>query len=341
MLHVAIDLGSQKSQICIRDEKGNITKEQSCPTNGLKKIFERLPKPSRVIVETGSESFTVAEQAQAAGHEVRVVPSTLAPSLGVGEHGVKTDRRDAQKISEASVLIDLPSVHIPRIESRRRKTLTRMRGTLVEVRTKLINSVRGWLRTEICRIRSGGAESFSRRVRERFTKDGHDLPSFVERLLGSIEDLSVKISEADEELELEAREDPTCQLLMSVPGIGPVTAMRYVATIDIIERFKGASAVTSYVGLTPGERQSGTRQSRTAITKAGDGKLRWALVQAAWTMRRVRPKDPMVRWCAEVEKRRGKQVAAVALARKLCGVLYAMWRDGTCYNPIRGAAPQE
>ena len=144
MLHVAIDLGSQKSQICIRDEKGNITKEQSCPTNGLKKIFERLPKPSRVIVETGSESFTVAEQAQAAGHEVRVVPSTLAPSLGVGEHGVKTDRRDAQKISEASVLIDLPSVHIPRTESRRRKTLTRMRGTLVEVRTKLINSVRGW-----------------------------------------------------------------------------------------------------------------------------------------------------------------------------------------------------
>ena len=189
----------------------------------------------------------------------------------------KTDRRDAQKISEASVLIDLPSVHIPRTESRRRKTLTRMRGTLVEVRTKLINSVRGWLRTEICRIRSGGAESFSRRVRERFTKDGHVLPSFVERLLGSIEDLSVKIAEADEELELEAREDPTCQLLMSVPGIGPVTAMRYVATIDVIERFKGASAVTSYVGLTPGDARAHPtephcdHQSRRWKTALGPG----------------------------------------------------------------------
>jgi len=337
MLHVAIDLGARKSQICVRDEKGVITREQSWPTDGLGSVFELLPKPSRVIVETGSESFAVADQARAAGHEVRVVPASLARSLGVGAHGVKTDRRHAQNISAASTRIDLPSVHIPRIESRRRKAMAGMREGLVTARTKLINTVRSWLRTELRGIRSGVPKTLPRRVRERFARDERELPSFVERLLQAVEQLTEQIEAANAELKEEVRQDPICQLLMSTPGIGPVTALRYVAAIDTPERFNGASSVCSYIGLTPREHQSGALQYRSSITKAGDGALRWTLVQAAWVFRRARPNDPMARWCAEVEKRRGKQVAVVALARKLAGVLFAMWRDGTPYDPRLGA----
>ena len=339
MLHVAIDLGARKSQICVRDEKGTITREQSWPTDGLETVFELLEKPSRVIVETGSESFAVAEQARAAGHEVRVVPASLARSLGVGDHGVKTDKRDARNISAASTRIDLPSVHIPRASSRRRKTLAGMREALVSARTKLINTVRSWLRTKLCRVRTGAAKTFPKRVRERFAQDELELPSYVERQLRAIDQLTEQIVEANAELEQEVRDDPVCRQLMSVPGVGPVTALRFVAAIDTPERFGDAPAVASYIGLTPGEHQSGARQYRTSITKAGDGALRWALVQASWVFRRARPDDPMARWCNEVEHRRGKKVAAVALARKLSGVLFAMWRDGTLYEPRLGAAP--
>ena len=119
---------------------------------------------------------------------------------------------------------------------------------------------------------------------------------------------------------------------MTVPGVGPVTAMRFVAAIDDVSRFGGAHSVESYLGLVPGEHSSSERQHRTGITKAGATKLRWALVQASWSARRCRPHDPMVAWATQVELRRGRRVAMVALARKIAGILYALWRDGSTYR---------
>jgi transposase len=120
---------------------------------------------------------------------------------------------------------------------------------------------------------------------------------------------------------------------MSVPGVGPVTAIRFVAAIDDVQRFGGAHAVQSYLGLVPGERSSSERQRKTAITKAGSPKLRWALGQASWSARRTRKDDPIIQWCLQIEQRRGRAVAMVALARKLAGILFAVWRDGTVYRP--------
>ncbi len=120
---------------------------------------------------------------------------------------------------------------------------------------------------------------------------------------------------------------------MTVPGVGWVTALRFVATLDEIGRFADAHRVESYLGLVPGERSSSERQQRTGITKAGSPSMRWLLVQAAWAARRVRRKDALQLWVAQVEQRRGKKVAVTALARKLAGILFAIWRDGTVYQP--------
>src|SRR5262249_2712382 len=95
--------------------------------------------------------------------------------------------------------------------------------------------------------------------------------------------------------------------------------------------------VQSYLGLTPGENSSSTRERKTSITKAGSPAVRWLLVQATWCALRTRPDDPMVQWANQVAQRRGRQVAVVALSRKLAGILYAIWRDGTCYQSRRGA----
>ena len=336
MEHLAIDLGSRKSQVCVRAADGTLLEERKVVTGSLGSSLKRRPA-SRVIVETCAESFRIADLAVAAGHEVRVVPATLVRSLGVGSRRTKTDRRDARILSEVSCRIDLPSVHIPSFAAREHKTICGMRETLVSARTQVINCVRGWLRTQGIAVK-GGANGFAVRVRQEHScQRGAAPPAYVESLLVITEQLSSQIGEADRRLSELAKGDATCRRLMSVPGVGPVTSVRFVAALDEWSRFPNAHSVQSYLGLVPGERQSANRQERLSITKAGSTRLRWALVQAAWTARNSRPNDPMVRWSHEVEKRRGKRIAVVALARKLAGILYAIWRDETTYDQRRGA----
>jgi len=333
MDHIAIDLGSRESQVCIRTADGEIREERRVGTRSLGKFLAGCPR-SRVILEACAEAFAIADASLAAGHETVVVPASLAPSLGVGDRGVKTDTRDARNLSEASCRMSkLPSVHVPAQASRDRKALCNLRESLIQARTKLINSVRGWTRPQgLGVVRSGAPTTFPLRVREHVTKRGATLPSYVEHVLAAITKLSLEIVEMDDELEEAAKSDPTCQLLMSAPGVGPTTAMRYMAAIDHVHRFPNAHRLQSYLGLTPGERSSSQQKRKTSLTKAGPAKLRWVLVQAAWAARRYYKDDPIVMWSVEVEKRRGKQVAVTALARRLAGVLYAMWRDGKPYD---------
>lgn len=334
MEHLAIDLGGRESQICVRRHDGTILEERRCRTSAIAVYLAGRPR-SRVIVETCSEAFGIADAAIAAGHEVRVVPATLVRTLGVGARRTKTDRRDAQVLSEVSCRIDLPSVHVPSREARQRKTLCGMRDGLVSARTKLINTVRGWLRTEGQRPRSGDATTFPARVRALMGEA--PCPTYVERQLHTIDALSGAIAEADRELQALTRADPLLRRLRTAPGVGPATAVRFAAALDDITRFPDAHRVESYLGLVPGEDSSADRKRRTAITKAGPTSLRWCLVQAAWAARRMRRQDPIHRWASAVEQRRGTRIATVALARKLAGILYAIWRDGTVYDPTRGS----
>lgn len=333
MEHLAIDLGGKESQVCIRDETGAILVEQRMQTASLR-VYLRARPPSRVVMETCTEAFAVADAALAHGHEVRVVPAQLVRSLGVGARGVKNDRADARALSQVSCRIDLPSVYIPSQEARDRKTMCGMREGLVECRTKLINTVRAWLRAEARRPKPGDSRTLPKRVKEAVK----DRPAFVERLLETIDQLNEQIRLADKELVAMAEAEEVCRRLMTVPGVGPVAAMRFLATVDDIARFGNAHQLESYLGLVPGERSSGDRKQTTSITKAGSPKMRWALIQACWVARRWAQEDPMVQWCLAVERRRGKKVAVVALARKMAGIMFAIWRDGTIYDSSRGAS---
>jgi transposase len=335
--HVAIDLGGRESQICVRAPDGTILEERRYATRLLDKLM-RGWTTSRVIVETSAEAFRVADAAKAAGHDVRVVPATLVKTLGVGARGIKTDQRDARTLSEVSCRIDLPSVHVPSEESRELKTMCGNRENLVECRTKLVNNVRGWLRTQLWRTRSGSTSTIPARIRESAKTNGRELPIHVEETLELIVETTTRIHAADKRLREFAKKHPVCVRLMTVPGVGPVTAVRFLAALDDATRFRNAHAVQSYLGLTPGEHSSSDSQYRTSITKAGPAPLRRVLVQAAWTVLRTHPSDPMVLWAKKIESRKHKFIAVVALARKIAGILFALWRDGTSYEPRRGAA---
>ena len=116
---------------------------------------------------------------------------------------------------------------------------------------------------------------------------------------------------------------------MTVPGVGPITALHYRATLDQVERFPDAGTVTSYLGLVPRERSSGERQHRGRITKAGSRDTRAMLVQASWAVWRMRrgPGTALSVWAHQLAARRGRKIAVVALARRLARILYAVWRS--------------
>lgn len=262
-----------------------------------------------------------------------MVPATLVRSLGVGHRSIKTDKRDAQVLSEVSCRIDLPSVHIPSDVSRRRKTMCGMRERLIDSRTGLVNCVRGYLRSMAFRLRAGATATFPERVRSC----GLEIPDYVERLLAVIDTLNVQIKDADKELRSIVKSDELLTRLSTCPDVGPVTVMRFAAAVDDVSRFKDAHHLESYLGLTPGEKQSSNKQHRLSITKAGSSSVRRVLVQAAWATRRCKVIHPLVQWSLGIEERRGKFVAIVATARNLAEILYAMWRDGTSYEAKRGA----
>jgi len=331
MQHIGIDLGGKESQVCVRTPEGEIVQEGKVVTRDLGRLLKRQPQ-SRVVLETCSEAFSVADAALELEHEVRVVPATLVRSLGVGARGIKTDLRDARTLSEVSCRIDLPSVHVPTELARQRRTMCGMREELVRSRTALVNCVRGWTRTQLLKIRGGHPETFPQRMRAAALARADGLPEYAERVLVVIDSLNEQIALADQELKQLALRDPLCERLMSVPGVGPVTSLRFAAAIDDVSRFPSAHSVQAFLGLTPGEHSSSERKHRTGITKAGPAPVRRVLVQAAWNLRRYRPADPTTQWAAEIEKRRGKHIATVAVARKLAGVLYALWRDGTRYE---------
>lgn len=328
MNHCAIDLGGRKSQICVRSPDGELLFEGRYETASLPDFLRELPS-SRVIVETAAEAFRIADAAKEAGHQVRVVPATLVRTLGVGARKTKTDRRDAQVLSEVSCRIDLPSVHIPSSRSREWKTICGMHDALVSSRTKLINNLRGWARGQGLRIRPGTAETFAARMKEI-----ESLPDYVAAQVDTLAELNEKVQQSDQRIEALAK-NGLCQRLMTVPGVGPSTAVRFVAAIDDVTRFESAHKVEAYLGLAPGESSSSERQQRLSITKAGPSTVRWVLVQAAWVLQvrcRTASAQPLRLWAAQIAQRRGRLIATIALARKLAGILYALWRDGTTYE---------
>jgi transposase len=220
--------------------------------------------------------------------------------------------------------------------ARQRRTLCGMREQLVSARTGLINCVRGWTRTQLFKVPPATSKTFPARVRAVALDRAEGLPEYVERLLKSIDALNEQIAAADEELAQMAEGDPICARLMSVPGVGPVTSVRFAAAIDDITRFPSAHAVQSFLGLTPGENSSSEHKQRTGITKAGSAAVRRPLVQAAWNLRRTQPLHAICQWATKIEQRRGRFIAVVAVARKLAGILFALWRDGSTYDSKRG-----
>jgi len=334
---VGIDLHKTSSQICTLSGGGELTERRIKSTRAsFDEVFAGKP-PARILVEASTESEWVACHLEALGHEVIVADPNFAPMYATRDKKIKTDKRDARALCEACRLGAYRPAHRTSERQRRIRSQLLVRSTLVRTRSKYITLIGSLARREGCRIATGGSNNFCARV------EAAGLPAHVMQvitpLLESLKMLNRQIAEADAELEKIVREDEVVRRLCTAPGVGPVTATTFVATIDDATRFGAAKQVRSYLGLVPREYSSGERQRKGRISKAGGSRARTLLVEAAWALLRWRNQknEALYDWAMRIAARRGKARACVALARKLAGILYAMWRDGTEFDPLAGS----
>ena len=333
MIYGAIDLHSRFSEVRVIDADGRVLRERRVTTTRAQ-LVQVLTGwgPLRGVVEASTESEWVAQALEAAGHEVVVVDPNYAPMYGTLQRRVKTDRRDVAALAEANRRGWYRAAHRVSPEHRRLRQQLGVRRRLVGVRTALISQLRALLRQDGVRLPKGSSATVVART-ERL-----DLPAalcaVVTPLLDTLRALQPLITRETRRLEQQAATEPIGQRLQSVPGVGPLVALAFRATVDDIHRFPSANHVSSSLGLVPSEHSSAERRVRGPITKIGAGATRALLVQAAWAFWRSRRSGgtPLRQWVEALAARRGKRIAVVALARRLSRILYALWRDNTTFH---------
>ena len=298
--------------------------------------------PARVLLEASTESEWVARHLEALGHTVVVADPNFAPMYASRSRRVKTDRRDARTLAEACRTGGYRPVHRTSEAQRHVRAELAVRDALVRTRARYIVLAKSLCRRDGLRVAPGASPRFLARLAA--VELPLTLQAELRPLLALLRPLNEEIAAADARIAVLAEHDPLVARLTTAPGVGPVTATAFVATLDDVTRFAGAHQVEAYLGLVPTEYSSGEKQRRGAITKAGNPRMRWLLVEAAWgVLRSKRPDTADLRaWAERIAVRRGRRTAVVALARRLAGILYAMWRDGTDYGVPRArtdAAP--
>ena len=330
---IGFDLGKVSSQVCIITEDGELI-ERRIKTD-REHISELLGKraPARVLVESGTESEWVARHLEGLGHEVVVADPNFASMYATRSRKVKTDRRDARTLAEACKLGAYRPAHRTSDEQRHVRAQLAVREAMVRTRSRYISVICTLLRRDGLRIHdSGYTPTFLKRLARLELPEA--LRAEIAPLVLLLQSLHEQIKQADQQLAALAEGDELLSRLRTVPGVGVITATSFVSTLDEAGRFAGAKQARAYLGLVPSERSSGERQHRGHISKAGPGRARHMLVEAAWTiLRRRSPANAALHdWAAGIAARRGSRVAVVALARKLAGILYAMWRDATSFT---------
>lgn len=336
MEYGAIDLHLRQSLIRIVEDTGTLVVERRIPTSreAFERVFAARP-PLRVLIESGTESEWVAQCLEACGHEVIVADPNYTLMYGHRDRRVKTDRRDVIALVEACRRGIYRPAHRVSAGQRAVRRDLRVREQLIRMRTQTINLLRAQLREEGYRLPSGSAERAGTRV-ARLSLPTH-IRDGVSPLVELLEQLRPLIDARDRAAAQRAAADPIVQRLMTGPAVGPITALTYRAALDDVRRFRHAGAVAAFLGLVPREDSSADRRRKGRITKAGPRSPRSLLVQVAWTLWR-RGRGPLHEWVHRLGQRRPRQVAIVALARRLARVLFAMWRDDRDYCPMAPAS---
>jgi transposase len=335
MAHGAIDLHKKESQVRIVLDNGDVVDRRITTTRDhFTALFWGRP-PMRIVLEAATESEWVAQHLEALGHDVIVADPNFAPMYGHRSRRIKTDRRDVAALADACQQGCYRPAHRRSATQRIVQIQLNVRRELTDSRTRAIAIARAVIRGAGYRVRSGSTGTFLARV------TALDLPPAIGEVLSPLRTmitvLTEELARADERFTRIAAANPDVARLMTVPGVGPITATAYVAALDDVARFERAGQVASYLGLVPGEYSSGEQQRRGHVLRSAHPHVQSLLVQAAWRLSRSTDARTagLRTWAAGIARRRGRKIAIVALARRLARILFAMWRDGVAFDSAR------
>jgi transposase len=289
-----LDVSKEATAYCVKDEKGKALargKAASNPDALFEVLQEHCLYPERIVVETGTLSNWLARELGRRGLPVTIIDARQAHAVLRLQHN-KTDENDATILAELARMGFYRAVAIKSERGQRWRILLKARAHLVAQRRSRQNVIRGLLGTLGIRFPKGSGK-FARRVRAVLVEQG-DLAVMFEPLVDELAALERAIKRLDRAVEAEARAEPACRLLMTVPAVGPVTALAYLATIDEAGRFAKSRALGAYLGLTSRRNQSGEMDYSGRISKQGDRLLRALLYGAANSLlTRVRRAHPL------------------------------------------------
>jgi transposase len=336
-----LDLGDRYSYLCLLDtDGGEVVEEGRMHTTpeALERRFASEP-PMRIAIETGTHSPWVSRLLEELGHEVLVANARKLRLIYASKR--KTDEVDAENLARLARLDPklLYPVRHRGEESQAHMALIRSREALIGCRTQLVNHVRGAVKSFGARLPKCSARSFHKRAQEHIPEA---LRPALRPVLEQIASLTERIREYDRQLETISEDHyPETELLRQVEGVGPLTALAFVLTLEDPHRFERSRSVGAYLGLVPATAQSGERDPQKRISKEGDEMMRKLLVSSAHYVLGPFGSDSDLRRHGERIASRGgknsKKRAAVAVARKLAVLLHRLWVTAELYDPLHNA----
>lgn len=338
MFYCGLDIAGVSSYLFVTDAQGRKLLAGPVATTRAALQARLGPYVARgdlaVAIEAGNQTAWIYEVLVALGAQVTVVNPTKVKLIA--ESRRKTDKVDAKILCELLRLNGLPEpVHMPGKETRALRGLLVARRQLVAARTKLCNVVRGMLRQEGVRLPANALSSVIgwRRLLEQGLEQEH-LAVIVAAYFETFARLTQSIRSLEGELAEREKQDSRVARLQTMPRVGRIASLTFLAAVDDVNRFRSSRKLVGYSGLAPTVRSSGERTEYGSISRQGRAELRAVWVQIAHlvAMDDSRATAPLRRWFHRVAARRGKKTAAVALARRLLVIAYQLLRTDTDYD---------
>jgi transposase len=331
---IGCDLGDKKTELFVLRPDGGYARQTVRTTKAdLERSFAR-PR-AHVVIEAGAHSRWVSDLLTSLGHRVTV--SNPRKVKLISEADDKSDRRDCEllaRLGRADVKLLAPITHRP-MQAQADLAVPKARDILVAARTKLVNHVRGTLKSFGLRLPSCSSDSFVRKTRE--SVPAHLRPA-LDPIYESLQRINEQILAHDRTIERLAKRHADVEVISQPDSVGNLTALVFMLTIEDKDRFKSSRMAGAFVGLRPRKSQSGDDDPQLRITKSGDPLLRKLLVNCANRILGPFGKDcDLKRWGLEIAKRGGKNAkkrAKVAVARKLAVLMHRLWVTGEVYQPL-------
>jgi transposase len=331
-IYAGLDVSDKTTHVCVVDGEGAVLRREvlaSDPDVIAKWLGRYCPDLVRVVLETGPLSAFLYHGMVARDVPVECICARHAKGV-LSARVNKSDVHDAEGIAQMARTGWFKRIHMKASATHFDRAAVRIRAQLIIARTAMLNQLRGLLK--LFGLRLGSARAPGKRT-ERLVvlyAQRPDLEGLFAPLLASIEAIEVQLRTSSRVLKQRAASDPVCARLMTVPGVGPITALTYTMSIEDPRRFARGEDVGAYAGLVPRRSQSGERDTQGHISKAGDPMLRRSLYEAAnIILTRVKRPCALQSWGRKIAESKGPRRAKVAVARKLAALLHSVWLNET------------